>query len=455
MATDSTDASFESDLFSDSGSSEAFEPLDSIDRNFPALNWALQTLLSGFKESCQARRRPGQSETSSGTGSESSRPLRAAMSSDLPSNPCLKRWHRQSDDEGSGNGDMPPPRKRAALPQSKQRPQQLACPFWKRNPGQHQACFSKIMRRIRDVKQHLTRKHTPEFYCERCWAIFHSDISHRRHVEGLSGEACVNDPTTVLDGITHQRHKRLSKKSDPKLSDQEQWFAVWDIIFPGFQRPVSAYLDPDLSEEIGGFREYCFQNGPATLEQALADKIPETEKRQQVVRIFQTGLSQLFEAWCSSRDSPETSSGNGSSSTSQSGTRQPQCQPTPSSSSDNSFLIRENPPLIDLQPNHAAPNHGMDTVPPYQCDDASQQVQLPLGNVVNGDFQVSDQDFINMDPNMPLHSWPETGETSTGQFVFDLTACSSAMVNPDDQQIDGAMDFNSFLNYAGDTNLNQ
>ncbi|KAH6975069.1 hypothetical protein BKA56DRAFT_82828 [Ilyonectria sp. MPI-CAGE-AT-0026] len=450
---DSTDASFESDLFSDSGSSEAYEPLDSSDQDFPALNRVLQTLLSGFRESCQVRKRPGQSETSSGTGSETFRPLRAAISTNLSSHPCRKRQRQQSEYEGSGNEDMPPPDKRAALPQGKRRRQQLACPFWKRNPGQHRACFSKTLRRIRDVKQHLTRKHTPEFYCECCCATFDNEDSHRRHVTHVSGEVCVHDPTVVLDGISHQQHRRLSKKSDFKLTDQEQWFSVWDILFPGSQRPDSAYLDFGLSEETSSFREYCFQYGPATLDQALADEIPEVERRQHLIRICQTGYNQLFEAWYSSRDSRETSSRNGSSTTSQSGTRLPQCQPTPSSSLDNSFLTRENPALADPQSQYSVPNPDMDqTRPPCAWNDASQ---LPLGSMASGDFQISDQDLPNMNPNIPLQSWSGAGETSTVQFIFDPIVRSSAGLNPGDLQIDGGMDFSSFLNYAGDTNPNQ
>ncbi|KAH7153510.1 hypothetical protein EDB81DRAFT_855868 [Dactylonectria macrodidyma] len=87
--------------------------------------------------------------------------------------------------------------------------------------------------------------------------------------------------------------------------------------------------------------------------------------------------------------------------------------------------------------------------------DASQQAQLTLGAIASGDLQTFDQGLVGMGPSMPLQSWSEAGEIETGQLIYDPTACSSAMLNLSDLQIDGRMDSNSFLNYEGNTNPNQ
>ncbi|KAH8761561.1 hypothetical protein F5883DRAFT_125404 [Diaporthe sp. PMI_573] len=45
----------------------------------------------------------------------------------------------------------------------------LACPFSKLDGNRYHACRKFELRRVKDVKQHISRKHfRPEFYCPRC-----------------------------------------------------------------------------------------------------------------------------------------------------------------------------------------------------------------------------------------------------------------------------------------------
>ncbi|KAH6977436.1 hypothetical protein BKA56DRAFT_69112 [Ilyonectria sp. MPI-CAGE-AT-0026] len=449
IATDSTGASFESDLFSDSDSLEDVEPLDRNDENFSTLDSVVQTLLSGFRETSEVRKRLGQSETSSGSAPGNFNPGTELLSTTPSLKTRGKRQRGQNDEEGSENEDMPPASKRTTSSRETKPQPRFACPYWKRNSGKHRGCFSKTLRRIRDVKQHLARKHTPEFYCECCFATFEDEESHRGHVTHTTGEVCVHDPSVVLDGITHQQHRRLSRKSDWKVSEQEQWFSVWDILFPGAQRPGSAYLDSKLCEEISGFREYCFQHGPATLDQALSGGVPEIERRQQLVRIFQTGLEQLFEGWRSSRDLNATSSRQASSSTSQSnsqgsGTRLPQCQPTPNSSLDTTVLTTENHVANTFQFLDSMPNPLL--APTNQhVEDFLRPFELSRGDSVNGYSQTFDQGIsANFRPFSTL-SWPRLNDHGQGESSLNPNACNSAMPNSNDLDIDELLNFDRSL----------
>jgi hypothetical protein len=57
-------------------------------------------------------------------------------------------------------------------------------------------------------------------------------------------------------------------RSDPKLSQEGQWFALWDLLFPGRRRPRSAYHDVGVAEELSSFREFCAANSEDILDSA-------------------------------------------------------------------------------------------------------------------------------------------------------------------------------------------
>lgn len=48
----------------------------------------------------------------------------------------------------------------------------LACPFYKRNQVRHSNCLHFRLKRIKDVKQHLLRKHKQPYYCPICGLEF-------------------------------------------------------------------------------------------------------------------------------------------------------------------------------------------------------------------------------------------------------------------------------------------
>ncbi|KAH6999534.1 hypothetical protein EDB80DRAFT_117897 [Ilyonectria destructans] len=446
--TDSADASFESDLFSESGTSEDIEPLDKNGQHFSTLTSVLQSLISGFRETTRGRTQPSQADASSRTGSGISRTTSVGVSTNPPPNQNRKRQGRQNNNEDSENEDLPPPLKRAKLSKNANRQPRFACPYWKRNSSKHHSCFSKTLRRIRDVKQHLTRKHTPEFYCECCFEIFTDGDEHQIHITHVAGKVCIRGPSAVLEGISHQQHRQLSRKPDPKLPGHEQWFSVWDILFPGSQRPTSAYHDSELSAEISGFREYCSQYGPPKLDQALQNEVTETEKREHLITIFQTGLNQLFDTWHSNGKSSQTSSSNAQSSPSQSksedsGTRPPPSQPTPNSSLDTTVLTTENPVANTSQFHASMPNPL--PVPIYQLPgDILQPPQLSLGDVSNGYSRPLVQGILNDFSDFCSETWPLLDEPGLGETPFNPNVCGSVIPDSSGLDIEELLNFNRF-----------
>lgn len=181
----------------------------------------------------------------------------------------------------------------------------LACPFLIRDPKEHGDCVSRRLTRIRDVKQHLYRRHTPLFYCERCFFIFDDEYSHQEHVTNAD---CTRDPSTHLMGVSHHQRKQLTLKSNPALSEADQWFAIWDILFPGVVKPDSAFADSSLSLDMMLFREYAQVHGEAILRsqflssEALRSSTSEAEREPILGEIIRQGMNDLYDNWRSIKD---------------------------------------------------------------------------------------------------------------------------------------------------------
>ncbi|KAI1453871.1 hypothetical protein F4805DRAFT_442063 [Annulohypoxylon moriforme] len=181
-----------------------------------------------------------------------------------------KRGRPQKNNENSDDEEpsVPPP-KREKQNKEKDLAKYLACPFAKNDPIKHYTCFSRRLSRIRDVKQHLARKHTPEFYCSRCSVIFPDQNSLQEHIGNAAGLFCT--PSSLLDGISQYQRSQLSRKSNSKLSEEKQWFSMWDIIFPGHERPESAYMDLGFSGDFRSFKEYSHRRAVAAVVDWVTD----------------------------------------------------------------------------------------------------------------------------------------------------------------------------------------
>ena len=129
-----------------------------------------------------------------------------------------------------------------------------ACPFFKRDPVRYMDCLTRKLTRIRDVKQHIERRHIqPRFSCPICYGKFSSPQDRDDHIRS---RCCASgSPTAIdsLDGVSRETLKLLKSRVSRTIA-REQWYSVWDTIFSGVARPESPYLDSTIEEIIGIIR---------------------------------------------------------------------------------------------------------------------------------------------------------------------------------------------------------
>ncbi|GJD02490.1 Het and ankyrin domain protein [Colletotrichum higginsianum IMI 349063] len=282
----------ESDLLSIPDSADGPESLNDSDPMKPVLDAVALQLVSQYKSAVYGDIPLGERLCST-TESGPKRPETVNRSS-------RKRRRSDEEDEDAGSdrdyGPVTSPKR------SKKGPKRLllACPFWKLDSIKHRRCFSHdAFARIRDVKQHLKRKHTPEFYCPRCKTTFGTALALTEHVSQKNWVCSVSE---TLDGISTQQSSQLSRKSKAGISEEKQWFAVWDIVFVGRPRPGSAYIDADFSEEVNSLREYCKSNaGPAIAEAKrtaqISDEFATEDIDAYMERTFLRAFDILHDDW--------------------------------------------------------------------------------------------------------------------------------------------------------------
>ncbi|KAK0720976.1 hypothetical protein B0H67DRAFT_553052 [Lasiosphaeris hirsuta] len=172
----------------------------------------------------------------------------------------------------------------------------FACPFWKHNRVDWKGCFGYKLRRIRDVKQHLKRKHSKPLHCGRCGEELHTGDRMNDHQPHT---AFCHPRQLERRWLSEAQKKSLEKRSSG--TPEKQWYAMWDIIFPQHPQPNSPYLDGSLSEDLNLFLEFLLNEGPSIIQQASqSDNFgypPTTQNR----RFMQMGLRRVYELWASAQ----------------------------------------------------------------------------------------------------------------------------------------------------------
>ena len=192
----------------------------------------------------------------------------------------------------------------------------FACPFLKKDLRRYGSCCSYQLRRIRDVKQHLGRKHSLPPYCPICYMEFADEDERDDHVRVRT---CNEESraTQKPEGMTDAQKRQLGKKSLPSQTSSEQWFAIFDILFPGQERPQSPYMNMDRSmlRAAIAYQEFLEERGADLLADFLArqgvlsSRLPNLRQdlatfQRQVVR---EGIRDIFDRWADRPDPPTSS----------------------------------------------------------------------------------------------------------------------------------------------------
>ncbi len=294
--------SLDSDMLSISDSSEPLDPFGLGPAASVILTDVLHVLLKDWqdkKKQLQSSEEPKQRCTS-----RPERPSRSSSSATGP--PCKRRRLRAPDDRDEDADLRGTPVLATETPKPGEPPRKLfACPFWKKNPTKHQACFPRKLARIRDVKQHLTRKHCP-LYCESCKRVFEQLQDQQEHVVATGATRCVPRPFEALDGVKHHQQRMLREKSNSKHTAEEQWYVIWDILFEDIPRPNSPYMDFERTRDFDSFVQFCQARVSAILKEQLTHNAlremlgaSASELQDQIEQTIRTGFQAALESFVS------------------------------------------------------------------------------------------------------------------------------------------------------------
>lgn len=129
----------------------------------------------------------------------------------------------------------------------------FACPFHRSNPQKYHRCLKYTLNRIKDVKQHIYRQHSrPTLYCARCYEVFTTTEDRDAHSRRAD---CNTRSPPQFEGITEQQRNELKKSSPKKKPLDEQWFELWEVVFPGRRRPQSPFIGNHVEEVVPLLRD--------------------------------------------------------------------------------------------------------------------------------------------------------------------------------------------------------
>ncbi|KAK3984306.1 hypothetical protein QBC44DRAFT_253140 [Cladorrhinum sp. PSN332] len=120
----------------------------------------------------------------------------------------------------------------------------MACPVYASNPQRHWRCASleQPLETAAAVREHVATAHRRPHYCPACGAIFRSASASNRHIQAQTCPVRVISRDEI-DGVPEDNMARLNRWSPQRSqSDEERWYSIWDILFPGIEAPSTPYI---------------------------------------------------------------------------------------------------------------------------------------------------------------------------------------------------------------------
>ncbi len=247
-------------------------------------------------------------QTGSSTGATSGNVNTALGAKHVISSPPKKRSRNNQDgseEAGDSEDDEELPAKRGRTSKRAVGNQpSFACPFAKKNPLKYRGCYAYVLKRVRDVKQHLSRFHQLPIYCPRCTDTFEAEDERDEHIR--SSSCLVQHETIIFEGVTRAQKVLLGQRVSAKMTSSDQWFTIFDILFPGHMpRPKCAYINTELSIELEAFQDLMYTEGPRFISSAIWSSGLDISARENVEddstallqSAIQEGLQQVFQQW--------------------------------------------------------------------------------------------------------------------------------------------------------------
>ncbi|KAI0382417.1 hypothetical protein F5Y04DRAFT_252628 [Hypomontagnella monticulosa] len=173
--------------------------------------------------------------------------------------------------EDEGDGDKSPSSRSSIRPSTETEPLFWACPFSKWKPLAYRKCYQYILKDISRVKQHLRRHHERPPYCPVCWEIFREGRAFEYHIQCRE---CSPRPKVDIEGVNTDQQKQLEARPSRQLSKPEQWYAIYETLFPGQPHPSTPYIESDISAELLSFEKFMATEGLEIVKQKTREHIP-------------------------------------------------------------------------------------------------------------------------------------------------------------------------------------
>ncbi|KAI1342190.1 hypothetical protein F5Y15DRAFT_334139 [Xylariaceae sp. FL0016] len=159
----------------------------------------------------------------------------------------------------------------------------LACPFYKKDAHKYRACRKFKLLRMKDVKQHVHRKHMkPACYCPICFETFATVGKRDEHI---TKRDCQSRPQPYFEGVSEHQRRQLNHYPGRTRPILEQWYDMWEVIFPTETRPMSPYIGDGQEEMMPLIRSLWTKGRHDIVKHALEEC--QTSSRMEHELIFQ------------------------------------------------------------------------------------------------------------------------------------------------------------------------
>lgn len=164
----------------------------------------------------------------------------------------------------------------------------FACPYYVRDK-KHANCVTRNpLHSIEDVKDHLCGEHRQPMFCPVCKEEFPSGRTRDAHIRLRN---CDPNNSTTVEGITYDQEERLNGESNSHLTGEQQWFQIWDIIFPQNDRPPSAFYTNEREIGVCAFQQFWMLSG----EQIVAEFLEKKDCQSYSIRNEERKLEDIYD----------------------------------------------------------------------------------------------------------------------------------------------------------------
>jgi hypothetical protein len=117
------------------------------------------------------------------------------------------------------------------------------------------------------------RVHRTPVHCARCSNTFTTEDERDTHLR--QQPQCPIEPPRNWDGISESQKRQLAKRVSSKKTKEENWYFIYETLFPNSERPNSPFVDDiQLSEELLALREFALREAPDRITQFVDSELP-------------------------------------------------------------------------------------------------------------------------------------------------------------------------------------